>query len=310
MSVLFAFPGQGAQRSGMLHALPDHGETRCAIEEASDALGYDALTLDSAGALRSTVAVQLCLLIAGVAQARVLSACDSEPDMVTGLSIGAYPAAVIAGALSYADAVRLVALRGQLMETAYPRGYGMTAIVGIAQRAMERLIAQVNSPAMPVFLANINAETQMVVAGSDAAMQRLAELASEGGAQRCERLDVAVPSHCALLDAPAAALAEAFSRVAMRAPRLVYLSSSVARPLFDGPRIAADLAGNMALQVRWHDTARLAWERGARLAVEMPPANVLTRLNSAIFADGIAVSCSDTALPDLVALVERERALL
>jgi malonate decarboxylase epsilon subunit len=63
----------------------------------------------------------------------------------------------------------------------------------------------------------------------------------------------------------------------------------------------------MARQVRWHDTVRLAWERGARLAVEMPPANALTRLSSAIFTGGIVVSCSETALPDLGALIDRER---
>ncbi|MDR6408191.1 malonate decarboxylase subunit epsilon [Paraburkholderia terricola] len=308
MSVLFTFPGQGSQRSGMLHALPDHVAATRAIEEASDTLGYDVRALDTADALRSTTAVQLCLLIAGVAQARVLAARGHEPDLVTGLSIGAYPAAVSAGALHYADAVRLVALRGQLMERAYPGGYGMTAIVGMTQRALEPLIARVNSAAMPVFLANINAQTQMVVAGSHAAMHDLATLAGEHGAQRCERLDVAVPSHCALLDEPAAELADAFARVAVQAPRVVYLSSSVARPLFDGPRLAADLAGNMARPVRWHDTIRLAWERGARLAVEMPPANVLTRLSCAIFGEGIAVSCSETALHDVEALIERERA--
>ncbi|WP_322786921.1 ACP S-malonyltransferase [Paraburkholderia sprentiae] len=211
MSVIFTFPGQGAQRAGMLHALPAHAEAARTLEEASDALGYDVRTIDDTATLRSTVAVQPCLLIAGVAQARVIQARGHEPDMVARLSIGAYPAAVIAGALPYADAVRLVALRGQLMEHAYPRGYGMTAIISMTQRALERLIARVSSNADPVFLANINAETQMVVAGSDASMSRLAALASERGAQRCERLDVAVPSHCALLDAPAAALADAFA---------------------------------------------------------------------------------------------------
>ncbi len=92
----------------------------------------------------------------------------------------------------------------------------------------------------------------------------------------------------------------------MSAPHILYLSSSAARPLFDGARIAADLAGNMARQVRWHDTMRLAWERGARLAIEMPPANVLTRLASSIFTEGVAVSCSETSLPDLGALFDRE----
>src|ERR1700759_33035 len=101
MSVFFTFPGQGAQRVGMLHALPDHVEAARALEEASDALGYDVRSLDDSDALRSTVAVQLCLLIAGVAQARVMSAAGHGPDMVAGLSIGAYPAAVIAGAIEY-----------------------------------------------------------------------------------------------------------------------------------------------------------------------------------------------------------------
>jgi malonate decarboxylase epsilon subunit len=308
MSVLFTFPGQGSQKCGMLHALPDHVETARTIEEASDTLGYDVRSLDEADSLRSTVAVQLCLLVAGVAQARLFSSTGREPDMVAGLSIGAYPAAVSVGALRFADAVRLVALRGQLMERTYPGGYGMTAIVGLKQRSLEPLIAQVDSAAMPVFLANINAETQMVVAGSDGAMRELATLAVERGAQRCERLNVPVPSHCALLDEPAAALAKAFEEVTLYAPRAVYLSSSAARPLFDGPLIAADLAGNMARQVRWFDTMRLAWERGARLAIEMPPGNVLTRLSSATFNEGIAASCDDTALPDLRMLIERESA--
>jgi malonate decarboxylase epsilon subunit len=307
MSVLFTFPGQGAQRPGMLHALPAHPEVERVIEEASDTLGLDARSLDHAEALRSTVAVQLCLLVAGIAQVRLMSERGHQPDMVAGLSIGAYPAAVTAGALRFDDAVRLVSLRARLMEQAYPRGYGMTAVVGMTQRSLERLIEQVNSADMPVALANINAETQMVVAGSDAAMLRLATLASESGAQRCERLDVAVPSHSALLARPAAALADAFATVSVRAPRLVYLSSSAARALFDGPRIAADLAGNMAQQVRWHDTMRLAWEKGARLAIEMPPASVLTRLSAAVFAEGIAVSAGETPLRDLDALIERER---
>ncbi|WP_233859131.1 malonate decarboxylase subunit epsilon [Paraburkholderia sp. HD33-4] len=308
MSTVFTFPGQGSQKSGMLATLPDHVEACRALEEASDTLGYDVRSLDDAASLRSTIAVQLCLLIAGVAQARVLSACGCEPDIVAGLSIGAYPAAVTAGALRYADAVRLVALRGHLMERAYPSGYGMTAIVGLRQRPLEALIARVNRAATPVFLANLNAETQMVIAGSDTAMQELVALALEQGAQRCERLDVAVPSHCALLDEPAAALAEAFAQVTVHAPRTVYLSSSAARPLFDGRRISADLAGNMARQVRWYDTMRLAWERGARLAIEMPCGNVLTRMTRTTFDDGIAASSSETALPDLCMLIERERA--
>jgi malonate decarboxylase epsilon subunit len=307
MSVLYAFPGQGAQCAGMLHALPDHPEARRTIDETDANLGFDPLTLDSDEALRSTVAVQLSLLIAGVATARVLLALGREADMVAGLSIGAYPAAVVAGALEYADALRLVALRGRLMEQAYGRGYGMTAIMGLRERQLERLTAIINSPEMPVFLANINDEMQMVIAGRDEAMEAVAALARQEGAYRCERLDVSSPSHCALLDAVAAELTHAFKGIRVRGPHLTYLSSSVARPLFDGAAIADDLALNVARQVRWHETVRLAWERGARLLIEMPSGNVLTRLAGDVFSNGLAVSTSDTAISSIGTLMQREQ---
>lgn len=130
MSSLFAFPGQGAQQPGMLQALPVAPEVRACLDEAAEVLGQDLARLDSAEALRSTRAVQLCLLIAGVASARLLLARSPVPDYVAGLSIGAYPAAVVAGALDFADALRLVALRGELMQRAYPQGYGMTTCRG------------------------------------------------------------------------------------------------------------------------------------------------------------------------------------
>lgn len=301
------FPGQGGQRPNMLHALAAHPEAARAIDEASAVLDRDAWALDSAPALRSTEAVQLCLLIAGVAAARVLAAQGHVPDMVAGLSIGAYPAAVVAGALAYTDAVRLVAWRGQLMAQAYPRGYGMTAVLGLTLPAVRAIVAAVHAPHTPVFVANINADTQIVVAGRDDALQRVADLAHAQGAQRIERLDVAVPSHCALLDAPAAELARRFAAVDVRAPRITYLSGNAARALFTGERIADDLAGNMARPVRWHDTVRLARERGARLAVEMPGGNALTRLAAGVFDCG-DVRAVDAIGPDDVSVwLKRER---
>lgn len=136
MSILFMFPGQGSQRAGMLHALPGDPAVAQTLTEAGDMLGVNPLTLDTAEALRSTVAVQLCLLIAGVAVARTLARQDAGPDMVAGLSIGAWPAAVVAGVLEFSDVLRLVRLRGQLMEDAYPSGYGMVAIIANSGRSM------------------------------------------------------------------------------------------------------------------------------------------------------------------------------
>ena len=305
MSVLFTFPGQGAQKPGMLHALPDHPETVRTLAEASDALGRDVLSLDSDTALRSTVAVQLCLLVAGVAMARVLAAHEAGPQMVAGLSIGAWPAAVVAGVLPFPDAVRLVELRGRLMEDAYPSGYGMTAIGGLTRRQLEPLVAHIHGPATPVYLANLNAPRQIVIAGLDAALQAVAELALAHGAQRAERLAVAVPSHCELLDAQARTLTCALEQLALARPRITWISSSQARALFDGPRIGADLAANMARPVLWADTVRHAWERGARLAVEMPSGSVLTKLTAPEFADGVALSCETERLDGLVVAIQR-----
>jgi malonate decarboxylase epsilon subunit len=303
MSVLFTFPGQGAQKPGMLHALPAHPETARTLDEASNALGRDVRALDTEAALRSTVAVQLCLLVAGVAMARVLAAHGAQPQMVAGLSIGAWPAAVTAGVLEFRDGVRLVELRARLMEEAYPSGYGMTAIGGLTRQQLEPLVAEVHGSGTPVYLANLNAPRQIVIAGADAAMQAVAALALDHGAQRAERLAVAVPSHCELFDGQARTLACAMDQVALQRPRITYISSSAARALLDGRRIGADLAANMAHPVLWADTVRHAWERGARLALEMPSGSVLTKLTAPEFPDGVALSCEGARLDSLVSAV-------
>lgn len=307
MSILFTFPGQGAQRAGMLHALPQSLAVRQAMDEASEVLGRDALSLDSAEALRSSVAVQLALLIAGVGTARHLIHEAGPPDAVAGLSVGAYPAAVVASVLSYADALRLVERRARLMVAAYPGGYGMTAILGLERAALEPLIARIHSPESPVYLANINAPTQLVIAGAHAAMTRVAALAQERGACAAKPVAISVPSHCPLLDAPAAELALAMAAVPVAAPRLRYFSASLGRALAAPARIADDLARNMALPVKWHDTTVLAHEQGVCLSVEMPPGSVLTKLGALAFPEALSVAAADTRVDTLQVLMERER---
>jgi len=303
MSSLFAFPGQGAQKPGMLHRLPQEPEVLDCLQQASDVLGEDALTLDSEAALDSTRSVQLCLLIAGVAGARLLMRGGQAADYVAGLSIGAYAAAVVAGSLDYRDAVRLVALRGELMQQAYPQGYGMTAILGLSLTAVEGLLAEAEEPA---YLANINADNQLVIAGSDAAMAALAVRAKALGASCARRLAMSVPSHCALLAAPARQLAEAFAAVELRAPRIRYLSGSSARPVFDAERLRDDLAFNMCRVVDWHGTLRTAYERGVRLHIELPPGSVLTGLARRVFEQGTLIAFDGARLDTLDALLRQE----
>ncbi|EJM90113.1 malonate decarboxylase, epsilon subunit [Pseudomonas sp. GM74] len=298
MSSLLVFPGQGAQQPGMLARLP-----RETLVEASDLLGEDVTQLDSAEALRSTRAVQLCLLIAGVAASRQLI---MAPDYVAGLSIGAYPAAVVAGVLSFNDALHLVSLRGELMQQAYPQGYGMTAIIGLDLAAVEGLLARVHSALMPVYLANINADNQVVIAGSDAAMKAVAELAKGCGAGLAKRLAVSVPSHCPLLEAPAQRLAEAFAKVPLQSPKIGYLSGSRARPLIKPQALRDDLAFNMCRIVDWRGTVQSAYERGVRLQIELPPGAVLTGLARRVFEQGTVIAFDGARLDTLQALMREE----
>ena len=303
MSTLWAFPGQGAQQPGMLHALPEAPVVQACIEQACAALNEDVRLLDSAEALQNTRAVQLCLLIAGVAAARLLSERGHRPDYVAGLSIGAYAAAVVAGALGFADAVRLVALRGELMQRAYPAGYGMTAILGLDQGSVERLLGEAQGP---VYLANINAETQLVIAGSDAAMAEVAERARELGAGVAKRLAMSVPSHCALLDEPARELAAAFAKVELRAPQVRYLSGSSARLIRDPEALRDDLAHNMSRVVDWQATLVTAYERCVRLHLELPPGSVLTGLARRVFEPGQAIAFAAARLDTLDAMLRQE----
>ncbi|MFA7625291.1 MAG: malonate decarboxylase subunit epsilon, partial [Pusillimonas sp.] len=307
---LFMFPGQGGQQPGMLHRLPDHPEIKRTLEDAADALATDPLALDSAQALQHSRNVQLCLLIAGVAMARRLIRAHAEPDWVTGLSIGAAPAAVISGVLSFDAALRFTDLRGRLMDAAFPHDHGMTAIIGLDTETVRSLVQQVHSSACPVYLANLNAPTQLVISGHDHAMQAVATLAQKQGATRVQRLAVTVPSHCPLFEPVARSLQQFLATCVIHRPHYHYLSSSAARRLLRPDAIASDLAGNVAQPVRWHDTARLAWEYGIRLAIEMPGGSALAGLSAPVMPDTRVISSDTTPIETLIRLTQRSSAHL
>jgi malonate decarboxylase epsilon subunit len=170
MTVAFLFPGQGAQGAGLLHRLPQHPEVTRTLQEASDVLGLDVAALDDAEAMGSTAAVQPALLIAGVATARALLAEGVRPAAVAGMSVGAFGAAVACGTLSFADALPVVRLRGEWMQTAFPGSYGLAAIEGLDEDRVERMAAEIRNAGLLLYVTNFNAPRQIVVAGSDAAL--------------------------------------------------------------------------------------------------------------------------------------------
>ena len=213
---------------------------------------------------------------------------------------------MVAGALSFSDALHLVSLRGELMQQAYPQGYGMTAIIGLQLSTVETLLAQVHSEDAPVYLANINADNQVVIAGCDKAMHAVAELARSRGAGVAKRLAVSVPSHCPLLEKPAQALAEAFARVELKNPKIAYLSGSRARPVSKVEALRDDLAFNMCRVVDWRGTVQSAYERGVRLQIELPPGAVLTGLARRVFEQGTVTAFDSARLDTLQALLREE----
>jgi malonate decarboxylase epsilon subunit len=296
MTVAFLFPGQGAQSEGLLHHLPQHAEVTRTIAEAGAVLGLDLGALDMAQALHSTVVIQLELLVAGVATARALVADGTIPSAVTGMSVGAFGAAVTCGTLAFADALRLVRLRGELMQAAFPSGYGLAAILGIDEVAVQRLVEQVRAQERPVYVANINAPRQIVVAGGDAALSALITLALQHGAQRADRLAVSVPSHCPLLQPVADRLVREMAPLPLRPPAMPYGSNRGGRALYDADSIREDLATNVAHPVRWYDSLEVICELGATLFLEMPPGHVSTQLAAQLLSGVHAVSIAERGL--------------
>ncbi|HEY2000566.1 malonate decarboxylase subunit epsilon [Paraburkholderia sp.] len=306
----FQFPGQGAQSAGFLHRLPEHAAVRDTLAEASQVLGIDVLTLDTSAALRSTVAVQVGLVVAGVATVRALADSQLTPDVSAGLSVGAYAAAVSCGALQFDDALRMVRKRAELMEAAYPSGYGLAAISGLSEHQLEVVADELARRGVPrAYIGNVNAPRQIVMAGSDAALEALVERALAAGARKATRLEVSVPSHCELLAGATEELIDYAREVPFHTPRSIYVGNRGGRPLHTAQAIRDDLATNMRYTVRWFDALTVMLEMGARVLVEAPPGQVLTDIVRENLPEATAIAASSMAHERLVATVRRRLAV-
>ena len=304
--IALLFPGQGSQAPDLLHCLPDHPAVHQTLEEVSEELGYDVLTLDTPDALRSTVPVQLALLTAGVAAARAMEAEGVTPEAVAGLSVGAFGAAVHAGVLTLADGIRLVKQRAELMEQHSPPGYGLTAIVGLTEDQVTALIREADTPDSPVYLGNVNSADQIVISGSLNGMQKVSSAALQAGARKVERLDVAVVSHSPLLQPAADVLAQTLQTLPLCPPRMVYIGNVKARALRHAEDIAWDLAHNIAHGVRWYETTVVLQELGCTLCIESPPGHVLTNLAKQSIPEVKSIALDDTSFSYTVQQASRQ----
>ncbi|HAI06967.1 MAG TPA: [acyl-carrier-protein] S-malonyltransferase, partial [Pantoea sp.] len=226
----FVFPGQGSQTVGMLADLaatyPQVEET---FREASAVLGYDLWQLVSQGPaeeLNKTWQTQPALLAASVAIYRVWRQQGGEqPSMMAGHSLGEYSALVCAGVLDFADAIKLVELRGKLMQEAVPEGTGaMQAIIGLDDASIRKACEE-SAQGQVVSPVNFNSPGQVVIAGNKEAVERAGAACKAAGAKRALPLPVSVPSHCALMKPAADKLAVALESITFNTPAVPVINN-------------------------------------------------------------------------------------
>ena len=294
------FPGQGSQSVGMLSELAAvYPQVRDTFTEGSDALGIDLWALSQDGPkerLDDTRFTQPALLCAETAVMQVLgSQLDESPVVMAGHSLGEYSALVAAGAIDFADAVRLVSLRGEFMQEAVPAGGGaMAAILGLDDDQV-RAVCREGAQGQVVEPVNFNAPGQVVIAGAAEAVARTAELAKSAGAKRALLLDVSVPSHCALMKPAADRLAEAMQSVGFGAPRVPVLHNVNVDEANEPAAIRQLLVEQLFSPVRWVETVQAIAGRGAEVVLEAGPGRVLVGLIKRIDKSLLALPVSDPA---------------
>ena len=283
MAIAAVFPGQGSQSVGMLGALLDAEPAAAAVfAEAAEALGYDlpALVRDGpAERLNQTEVTQPAMLTAGVAAWRAWQAHGgTSPAAMAGHSLGEYTALVCAGAIAFADAVRLVQMRGRWMQQAVREGAGaVAAVLGLGDDAVKAACAAAGDLGV-VEAVNFNAPGQVVIAGVREAVDRAIEVAREAGAKRAMHLPVSVPVHCALMEPVGARLAEALAAVEVRAPRVPVYHNIDAMPRTEPEAIRDALARQVHSPVLWVECVQSMQRAGAGLLVEYGPGKVLCGL--------------------------------
>lgn len=307
------FPGQGSQSVGMLSALAAaHAVVGRTFDEASAALGWDVGKLvreGPLGDLNRTERTQPALLAAGIAVWRALRAQDvALPAALAGHSLGEYAALVAAQSLPFAEALKLVELRGQLMQNAVPAGSGgMIAVVGLDDAAIEKLCASYTGGEVlePV---NYNAPGQVVVAGQSGALQWLEENARGAGARMAVRLPVSVPSHCSLMKGAAQKLAERLAQIPFNSPVIPVLHNLDAGPHPQAAALRDALRDQLYRPVRWTQTIQALAGQGITLFLECGPGRVLSGMNKRIVDRGsVTIALEEPAALEQAVLKIKEQ---
>ncbi|WP_439286932.1 ACP S-malonyltransferase [Lonepinella sp. BR2357] len=293
------FPGQGSQAVGMLAELASEFPiVEQTFKQASDVLGYDLWQLVQQGPseeLNKTWQTQPALLAASVAIYRVWQQQypDLQPALMAGHSLGEYSALVCSGAIDFQDAIKLVELRGRLMQQAVPEGTGaMYAIIGLDNESIIVACKQAEQGEV-VSAVNFNSPGQVVIAGAKAAVERAAVACKEAGAKRALPLAVSVPSHCALMKPAADQLAVALESIAIKAPTTPVINNVDVKTENESADIRTALVRQLYSPVRWTESVEKMAKSGVEVLVEIGPNKVLTGLTGRIVKELTATAVNE-----------------
>ncbi|KQU50831.1 ACP S-malonyltransferase [Bosea sp. Leaf344] len=299
MTIAFIFPGQGSQAVGMGKSLAEQfPAARAVFSEVDDALSQKLSTLMFEGPLDEltlTANAQPALMAASLAVLRVLEAeaglsIGRDAAFVAGHSLGEYSALAAAGALTVADAARLLRIRGDAMQKAVPAGEGaMAALLG-AELDLARAIAADAAQGEVCEAANDNGGGQVVLSGAKAAVERAILLAGERGVRRAMLLPVSAPFHCALMQPAAALMRDALAQVELKAPAVPVMANVGAAPLSDPDAIRASLVAQVTGTVRWRECVLAMAAAGVTEFIELGSGKVLAGLVKRIVAGGATMS--------------------
>ena len=306
----FVFPGQGSQSVGMLDAWGDHPAVRQTLEEASAALDLDVARLIREGPkeqLDLTTNTQPVMLTAGIACYRAwLAETKAAPDVVAGHSLGEYSALVVAGVLSFADALPLVRFRAQAMQEAVPVGTGaMAAILGLDAAAVRAGCEEAaRDTGETVQAANFNDPKQTVIAGTKAGVDKACELLKAAGAKRALPLAVSAPFHSALMKPAAERLRDKLAATPIDAPFIPVIDNVDVRSESEPAAIRDALYRQAFGAVRWAETIQAIRARGITHIFECGPGRVLAGMVKRIEPDAVPAGVFDPAsLAGAVALL-------